>query len=111
MLFCDICNKEITTRRDILKRITLPYEFSCKAFQNKEFDICTECHQSLNLIITQMKLDFVNTNGLMIKEDKKREGRWKGAGLGDYACSLCGGQYSGADHFKYCPDCGAKMYD
>lgn len=38
-----------------------------------------------------------------------REGRWKGAGLGDYYCSLCCSQYSGGDEFNYCPDCGAKM--
>ena len=38
-----------------------------------------------------------------------REGRWKGAGMGDYYCSLCCNTYSGGDEFNYCPNCGAKM--
>lgn len=33
--------------------------------------------------------------------------RWKGAGLGDYMCSLCGEIVSGTP--KYCPNCEAKM--
>jgi hypothetical protein len=36
-------------------------------------------------------------------------GRWKGAGMGDYLCSLCWEVYSGGNEFKYCPNCGAKM--
>ena len=36
-------------------------------------------------------------------------GRWKGAGMGDYYCSLCQETFSGGDEFKYCPNCGAKM--
>ena len=38
-----------------------------------------------------------------------KEGRWKGAGLGDYYCSLCCSTYSGGNEYKYCPNCGAKM--
>ena len=41
--------------------------------------------------------------------EDRAEGRWKGAGMGDYYCSLCCGQYSGADEYNYCPNCGAKM--
>ena len=37
-----------------------------------------------------------------------KHGRWKGAGMGDYYCSLCQEVESGND-FKYCPNCGAKM--
>lgn len=37
-----------------------------------------------------------------------KHGRWKGAGMGDYYCSLCQEVVSGSD-FKYCPNCGAKM--
>lgn len=40
---------------------------------------------------------------------KQKEGRWKGAGLGDYYCSLCCSTYSGGDDYNYCPNCGAKM--
>ncbi len=37
-----------------------------------------------------------------------KHGRWKGAGMGDYYCSLCQEVVSGND-FKFCPNCGAKM--
>lgn len=37
----------------------------------------------------------------------ERRGRWKGAGMGDYNCSLCGHLQSGKTN--YCPNCGAKM--
>lgn len=35
-------------------------------------------------------------------------GRWKGAGMGDYRCSLCDETVSG-NYYNYCPYCGAKM--
>ena len=35
-------------------------------------------------------------------------GRWKGAGMGDYFCSLCSEVVSGNEH-NFCPNCGAKM--
>lgn len=35
-------------------------------------------------------------------------GRWKGAGMGDYRCSVCDETVSGC-HFDYCPWCGAMM--
>ena len=113
MLKCDICNKQITSRRDIFKQISLPYEYSCKAYQNKNFDVCSECQIALNNILVETKLEFVQTNGLMLNDNSKnkREARWKGAGLGDYSCSLCCETYSGGDSFNYCPNCGAKMYD
>lgn len=55
-----------------------------------------------------------NTNSLMYDEDCKlfkehNEGRWKGAGLGDYLCSNCWSVFSGGDEYNYCPNCGAKM--
>lgn len=40
---------------------------------------------------------------------KQRKGRWKGAGLGDYYCSICNTQYSGSDEYNFCPNCSAKM--
>lgn len=35
--------------------------------------------------------------------------RWKGAGMGDYYCSLCNERFSIYKLFHYCPNCGAKM--
>ena len=37
-----------------------------------------------------------------------RVGRWKGEGMGDYSCSLCGEVVSG-NHREECPNCHAKM--
>ena len=34
-------------------------------------------------------------------------GRWKGAGMGDYYCSVC--QQLVNPRTNYCPNCGAKM--
>lgn len=48
--------------------------------------------------------DHLIANGVTIRE----EGRWKGAGMGDYRCSLCDEIVSG-DHHNYCPSCGAYM--
>lgn len=38
-----------------------------------------------------------------------RQARWKGAGMGDYYCSLCCKTVSG-NRERYCPSCGAEMY-
>lgn len=35
-------------------------------------------------------------------------GRWKGAGMGDYQCSVCDETVSGNQH-RRCPHCGAHM--
>ena len=39
---------------------------------------------------------------------EKRQARWKGAGMGDYMCSLCNMVVSG-NRYHYCPNCGALM--
>ncbi len=44
---------------------------------------------------------------LVEKERPAPTARWKGAGMGDYYCSLCNYQMSGRT--KFCPECGAKM--
>jgi hypothetical protein len=41
------------------------------------------------------------------EDDQQAIGRWKGAGFGDYNCSLCSETVNGKT--KYCPNCGAKM--
>lgn len=35
-------------------------------------------------------------------------GRWKGAGMGDYLCSVCDETVSG-NQYRRCPYCGAHM--
>ena len=60
MLFCDVCNAPIQSRRDIRKRIDLPYEYSCSAWQHKEFDLCDHCERFLLDVVNQAKSDFVN---------------------------------------------------
>lgn len=37
-----------------------------------------------------------------------RKGRWKGEGLGDYRCSLCGEIHT-RTRTNFCPNCGADM--
>ncbi len=44
-----------------------------------------------------------------LKKANGRHGRWKGAGLGDYYCSLCNYIASGADRLDFCPECNAYM--
>ena len=44
------------------------------------------------------------------KAEQVRRARWRGAGFGDYECSLCGFSVYG-DQYHYCPNCGAKMYE
>ena len=41
------------------------------------------------------------------KAERKR-GRWKGEGLGDYRCSLCG-EVTKHTRTNFCPNCGARM--
>ena len=107
MLTCDKCKKQIEGRRDIRSPIELPYAYVCKAYQKKDFDLCDKCRQKLNEDVIQAKMHFINGT----KNSEKRKARWKGAGLGDYYCSLCNETYSGGDTFKYCPNCGAQMYE
>lgn len=68
MLNCDICKKPIEGRRDIRKPISLPYVYACKAYQNKDFDLCDDCKHTLNEVIEQAKYNFVNGN-YTYKED------------------------------------------
>lgn len=49
--------------------------------------------------------DRLLANGVIVQ----KEGRWKGAGMGDYYCSLCCETYTGGNEYKFCPNCGAKM--
>ena len=48
--------------------------------------------------------DLLTSHGVTVQ----KHGRWKGAGMGDYYCSLCCEEVSGNRH-QFCPNCGAKM--
>lgn len=39
---------------------------------------------------------------------ERKRARWKGEGLGDYRCSLCG-EITEYGRTNYCPNCGAEM--
>jgi hypothetical protein len=41
---------------------------------------------------------------------KGKEASWKGAGMGDYICSLCWEVSPSSNELKYCPHCGARMF-
>ena len=41
-------------------------------------------------------------------ETQRKKGRWKGKGLGDYRCSLCG-EVTRHTRTNFCPWCGAEM--
>lgn len=47
-------------------------------------------------------------NSLPTIKAEPKHGRWKGAGMGDYMCSLCATVVSG-NRYHYCPNCGARM--
>jgi hypothetical protein len=66
----------------------------------KESEFCQNYDKQEDLCdYFKNKADFVEV----------KHGRWKGAGLGDYYCSLCCETYSGGDSFNFCPHCGADM--
>lgn len=66
-------------------------------------------NKSMNLAECRKRLERLPAADVV----EVRHGRWKGAGLGDYYCSLCNETYSiGAERVKNwnnCPNCGAKM--
>ncbi len=39
----------------------------------------------------------------------QQEARWKGAGMGEYYCSLCCETSPSDNQLNYCPHCGAYM--
>lgn len=44
-----------------------------------------------------------------MSDNTNKLARWKGAGMGDYYCSLCGEVISG-NRILECPNCHALMY-
>ena len=50
-------------------------------------------------------------NMLPSAQPKQRKARWKGDGLTDYRCSLCGWLNTSRKKTNYCGNCGAMMYN
>lgn len=69
--------------------------------------ICSECNKHP---FEDGEYAIANYNGAYCPNcgANMRRGRWKGEGMGDYSCSLCGEVVSG-NHRKECPNCHAKM--
>jgi len=87
-----------------------PMELSFK-HENGDKDIITD-EKALGVIdaITRQALIPVFCEAFYNADYRKQKNaRWKGAGLGDYYCSLCCATYSGGDKYNFCPSCGAKM--
>lgn len=42
-------------------------------------------------------------------QPERKKAMWKGEGLTDYRCSLCGFLNTSRLRTKYCPNCGARM--
>ena len=70
---------------------------------------CTDCEECSYDDRFNCKLLYEAELLYKVGYRKQKEGRWKGAGMGDYYCSLCNTTYSGGDEYNYCPNCGAKM--
>jgi membrane protease subunit (stomatin/prohibitin family) len=64
---------------------------------------CLECNDCTVCGIALEAAEAIRAAGYR----KEREARWKGAGMGDYYCSLC--QHTISGRTKFCPECGAKM--
>ena len=90
----------MTTKEEQLNELARMAARPCEMNWNDECvegGDCTKCG-----ISTRVAADIYNAG-----YRKQEEARWKGAGMGDYYCSICQHQISGRT--KFCPNCGAKM--
>ena len=71
---------------------------------------CDACSDTGDAGVSSLKEDVSKCKHFKNKKDFTIVGsaRWKGAGMGDYYCSLCQEVVTG-NEFKFCPHCGAKM--
>ena len=83
-------------------------------YENKDFDLfdCEELptgkHWDGHTEDDVTRLLSLSRNAVEVDAEPVAQGRWKGAGLGDYYCSLCL-ETVGGNSYTYCPHCGAKM--
>lgn len=55
MIICDICKRERPC-----SKITIPYTFSCKAFQTKTVDMCEHCARILDARRAIVTIGFID---------------------------------------------------
>ncbi len=60
--------------------------------------------QSINIFDATDRIKALKASDVV----ERKRGRWKGEGLGDYRCSLCG-EVTRHTRTNYCPNCGARM--
>ena len=70
--------------------------------------MCNHCGASCNLEDECCSNVDAVENQPTIGSEPVKHGRWRGVGMGDYSCSICGEEISGNYH-NYCPNCGADM--
>lgn len=60
MLTCDKCKKTIDKPIDQHFQTHLPYIYACGVWQVKGFDLCDECRDRLDDVVTRAKCAFIN---------------------------------------------------
>ncbi|MBQ9069931.1 MAG: hypothetical protein IJY23_01110 [Clostridia bacterium] len=110
-IVCDICRQESKVEKVTVPILRKAYTFNektgkptgiSKEVHISEIEVCSSCKEKLT-VISHWNTDLLKYK--FIADDT--EARWKGAGFGDYYCSICGSQKS--EQTSYCPDCGARM--
>lgn len=74
------------------------------AAQDEDFRIASEIRIAVGCDTSKECWELVRRGDIQ----RVKHGRWKGAGMGDYMCSLCATIVSGNRH-HYCPNCGCMM--
>lgn len=54
MIICDLCNRECLDDR----RVTIHYDYACKAYQSKEVHMCGRCRSELEKERLQAEVEF-----------------------------------------------------
>ena len=57
MVVCDLCLKEIE-EKGRMPKIHIHTQYACKAWQEKEIDMCVDCLKELKEKINQTEADF-----------------------------------------------------
>ena len=93
----------MTTKEEQLNELARLAAYPCEMHTGSEFYPCAEGNDCTKCGIATQAAEDIYSAGYR----KQEEARWKGAGMGDYYCSLC--QHQISERTKFCPNCGAKM--